>query len=700
MRRAGAAVPARVLFHAVPALALLLAAPVARAQGGPQAVDLRRLFPKEAEVAVAGDGLARLVLPAAVLAACRPDLSDLRLFDARGREVPFLVDAAAGIPAGLELTQRFEPRVLEVARAEIRRQDGPPLRRETFVIGVPTVEPQTGSWVLIVEPRHGEFVARVTVEGIGVPGGTARLVEGGSLFRIAGARTAEKLRLPLPPFRGPRLRIVLETEQPFWLEPALRLESARTFERMERIDVPLDILSVRADEGRTIADLARPRGIVPDLLRIETATRTFNRRVEVWDEGPGGGAALASGAIYRVEGLVPVGEQEMALRPASGERLRVEIEDGDSPALERLAFAAVIRQPSLIFSGDAASEGAFGILRFGGGRGHAPRYDLSGLLPAAAVTGKRAEAAARLYDPAAVRPARLGLVRANPAYDGTPALGFAMHPAAPLDRRLFSHLRELTVPASAEGLSRLRLEPADLAVLGDDLSDLRIVDEASRQWPYLLEREAVTGIVQLGVEGPRSRDGTSRYALRAPVSPLRFDRLILDARTGYFDRGFSLDAKTDGEGERTILRGRLKRPVDDPRAVSVEVPPVRAASLSLVVEDGDDAPLEFRSAQVRIALPEVYLTAPEGRYVLLMGAPDQEPPRYELERVRDVVLAIRAAPVTAGPLEANRDYSLQARLKGQGYRQTVLLWGTLTAAVVVLAFLTLRLARRETPPAM
>ena len=65
--------------------------------------------------------------------------------------------------------------------------------------------------------------------------------------------------------------------------------------------------------------------------------------------------------------------------------------------------------------------------------------------------------------------------------------------------------------------------------------------------------------------------------------------------------------------------------------------------------------------------------------------------------MRDVVLAVKAAPIAAGPLEANRDYSLQARLKGEGYRQTALLWVALSAAVVVLVILTLRLARRESP---
>ena len=662
-------------------------------------VELRRMFPQEATVSVEGGGLARLVLPPEILAACRPDLSDLRLFDARDKEVPYLVDAGAGKPDGVEVLQKFEPRVLDVARAEIHREDGPPLRRESFEIGMPGTDPRTGSWVLVVEPRPGEFVARVNVNGVGATDGES-LVKDGSLFRLSGARSVEKLRLSLPPYRGARLRIVFETESPLWLEPKLRLESARRLEGGGKIDVPLDVLSVRSDEGRTVIELARPRGVVPDLLRIETTTRTFDRRVEVRDDGPAGLGALGAGAIFRVEALIPIVMQEVALRPARGERLSVTVDDGDSPALESLAFTAIIRQPSLIFSADAGRPGEmFGTVRFGGGRAHTPRYDLARLLPApaASVEGKRAEAAALLYDPAAVHAARLGDIRPNAAYDRTPALAFAMHPGARIDRRLFSHTRTLTVPASAEGLSRLQIEPADLAILNDNLADLRVADAASRQWPYLVERGAGTSLVSVAMERPRSHGGTSRYAMKLPVSPMQFDRLMLDTDVGYFDRGFSLEAETTDNRTITLARGRLARALGDPRPVTIDIPPSRLVSMELSIEDGDDAPLELRHAQVRVPLPDLYLTAPEGRYELLLGAPDQPAPLYELERVREVVLAVQAAPIAAGPIGPNQDYSLNARLGAGGFRQALLLWATLGAAVIVLVFMTLRLARRESP---
>lgn len=676
-------------------LLALLAGAKAR---GAEPAELRALFPQEARVFVEGDGLSRLVLPPEILAACRPDLSDLRLFDADGRETAFLVDAGR-LPEGVaeSIVQRVDPRLVEAGREEIRRESGPPLRRESFELAMPAAAPQTGNWVLIVETRAAELVARVQVDGIGADGEAKALIADGSIFRLGGPLPVAKVRLPLPPFQGPRLRVVLETEQPFWLEPAFRLESARELERGGRIAVPLEILSIRGSEGRTVVDLERPRGIVPGLLRVETSTGTFDRKVEVWDAGPGSAEeALGSGRVFRVEALSFAGEDEVALSPARGDRLRVEIDDGDSPALRDLAFAAVIRQPSLVFSLKAGRPGeAVGTLRFGGGRARAPRYDLTRLLPQAGATGKRAEAAALLYDDSVVRPARLGPVGDNPDYDGTPLLAFAMRPGAEVDQRLFSHVRELNVPASPEGLSRLRLEPEDLAVLRDDLGDVRVAADGWLQWPYLLEHEALTDFVPLEIEGPRRSDGTSRYELRLPVSPLRFDRVLLETDAGYFDRAFRLEAEVGDADEVVLARGRLVRPIGDPRPATIDVTPSRAEALRLVVEDGDDAPLEFSAVRARVPLPALYLAAPEGRYSLLLGAPDEDAPRYELERVREVVLAVRAVPIEAGPLEENTELSLQARLQGRGFRQNVLLWSALILAVIVLAWLTLRMAWRE-----
>ena len=110
----------------------------------------------------------------------------------------------------------------------------------------------------------------------------------------------------------------------------------------------------------------------------------------------------------------------------------------------------------------------------------------------------------------------------------------------------------------------------------------------------------------------------------------------------------------------------------------------------LLLRVAEDAP----APEGRVRVPRLYLTAPEGEYDLLLGAPDETRPQYELERVRDVVLAVQAAVADTGELRENPDYSFGARLSGRGTGQRALLWAALIIAVAILAILTLRLARR------
>jgi hypothetical protein len=495
------------------------------------------------------------------------------------------------------------------------------------------------------------------------------------------------------------VRVTLESETPFFLEPTLALEGARRIERAGSVAVPLEILATTRADGKTVVDLARPAGIVPDRLRVGTTTALFDRAVEASDEGPAGAGRLGAGRLFRFPGLVAIGDQEIGLGRARGDRIRVTLDDGDSPPLEALEFAAVIRQPALLFMLPATVESGKppALLRFGGGRAHPPRYDLAGLLPPPGTTieGRRAEAAARLEDPQALPAARLGPVMASPDYDGAPALQFALHPGAALDRTLFSHRRTITVPVSTEGLSRLRLAAEDLAVLGDGAADLRIVDGAGRQWPWLAATDDTPAVVPLEVGPPGTRDRVSRYRLRLPVTALTIDRLTIDVDGGFVDRSFRLEGTIGDRGPRAIVSGRLTRPIDDRRPIGVDLAPVRLRAATLEVDDGDDAPLAFRSIAARAPRPAIYLAAPPGPYEMLLGAPDEKAPRYELERARAVVLSVRAAPITAGPLETNPHQGFVARWGGAGARRTLLLWGTLVVAVVVLGLLTLRLARRE-----
>jgi hypothetical protein len=654
---------------------------------------LRSLFPKEADVTVDGTGLARLDLPVEVLADCLPNLSNVRLFDVQGNEIPFLVDS----PRAEEVvgTRQLDVRPLEVRREEDPREHGPSHRRETYELPAPADRTGNGPWTLELDVARAEFVARVRVTW-DRPGKASDEVTG-SIFRLTSPRRVEKLRVPLGADPGGKVTVVLEHEHPFWLEPSFRFVSSRTIERHAAAVIPLEVLSVRSAKGETVVDLRRPPGVVPAALRLESSTATFDRKLAVHDVGAKGDTGeLGSASLFRLQPGTGVEELELPLGAARGDRLRVVIDDGDSPPLAGMAFTAVFGQPSLVaYLQRPGTAGAAATLCFGGRRASMPRYDLAGLRPPAGreVYGQRAEALLRLYEPAAIHAAHLGAVRGNPSFDATPALAFAMRPGASIDASAFSRRRALDVRPSPEGLARLRLAPEDLAALRADLADLRIVDAGSRQWPYLVERQAESTEVTLAAAAT-SRDQATTYRLSTGVFPLTLDRLVVDTDVPFFDRPFRLSGNVDGGATAVLAQGRLARTTPDPAPVAIELPSARVTSLELRIEDGDDAPLAVRAIRARCPVPYVFVAAPAGSYMLLAGGEESAPPRYELERVRDVILAVDAGDVRTEPLQKNPDFRVSSRFtRGRGPQQAIL-WIAIVAAVVVLAAITLRLARQ------
>jgi hypothetical protein len=664
-----------------PAVALLVAL-IARPAAGADA-DLRQLFPSAADVAVAAPGgLVRLPLPAAVLAASRPDLADVRVFDAQGREVAYLVDAGSPARVPREVSERRPATVVSARRDEVRRDPAPPLQRETYVLAPPSADVDVANWDLVFETDRARFVRRVDVSVEAADGGAVSIVEDGSIFRLPNVAD-DRTRLALPPLSGARLTVTLEGDDGTYLEPRLAFVAEHVVGTHAEAVVALEEIGRRRVEGRTILEVVRPRGLVPDVVRLDTTSKVFSRTVEVFDAGPGvEDELLGRATVFRMEAVTAVDQREAPLRPARGDRLRIEIDDGDSAPLDALVVSAAVRQPALVFALEGGGDPA-ATLYFGGGRAYRPRYDVARL-------------AARV-DPNSMAVGRLGAIHPNPAFDGAPALAFAMRPGAEIDTGLYRHRRAIRVEPSVEGLSRLVLAPEDVASARSDLADVRVADTEGRQWPYLLEPDGAREWWPLGLASPVRRDRVSRFRLGLPAATVRLDEIVLETETSFFDRAFSLVARVgDGRDETTLARGRLVQRVGRPRPVTIDFPPARVASLELVVEDGDDAPLALRAARARLVLPEIFLAAPAGVYALLLGNPRTTAPRYELARVRDVVLAARSTPVSAEPLAPNPSYSMRARLAGgalAGLVPQAVLWTVLVAAVVILTLVTLRVAR-------
>ncbi len=342
--------------------------------------NLLTLFPKQAPIVADGGGFSRLVLPPAVLATCRNDLSDLRVFDNDDNEVPYLVDGGLKPDEIVEVTQRLTPELVAVARRRIDRETGPSLWEESYELGAPQEPPITGRWKLVIVTDAPVFVRHLRIDRSMGDGTLEVLVDQASVFRLENPRR-ERTELTLPEHPGERLVVTLTGEDGFYLDPVFRFENTQTIPPDERATVDLVELGRRREEGRTVVELERPRGLLPDVLIASTTTAVFNRRVEVWDDGPGAAdGVLGDQVVFRVPAVATIEETELPIAAPRGDRLRVIVFDGDSPELRDLVFRAVVRRPALLFSLPAPPPGApAGMLRFGGGRAFRPRYDLSDL---------------------------------------------------------------------------------------------------------------------------------------------------------------------------------------------------------------------------------------------------------------------------------------------------------------------------------
>jgi hypothetical protein len=692
--------------RAAAACALACAVHGVAAQAPPAGPGLDTLFPWRAPVSVeareAGAGepagrLARLLLSAPVLAATRPDLSDLRLLDAGGREVPFVVDRDAGLRRPVAGVERAPAVVRAASQEQVIRDQTIVLYREAYELAPPPREWGAGAdpdgratVALRVESPRSRFVKRLRVEPTGA-GSAPALLDDESLFRIPDP-LRERVRFEVASVAEP-VRVSLEGEDGGWLEPTFaweRLTELADAPADGTVDLPLEVVSRSSQEGVTRWVVTRPRGAVPLALVLDTSTPLFRRPVAVSDHGSGvARRVLVRGEAWRVG---PAEERLVLPWPAAsrplGSQLEIVVEDGDSPPLADLGVALRLARPALLFAAGTSPR----TLLWGGGRARAARYDVASLIPDLPATGVQAGIGRSLLDQSAVLDATLGPAEPNPRFDPVSPLAFAMAPGRALDQRRFTHRRALTAPPAPAGLYRLTLSAADQAVLRPDLGDLRIVDAEGRQRPYLLVPDA--GRERFAVRFDAShREDETVLRLALPSAPVTVRTAVLEIADAFFDRPYSVEATLDGSSDRVeVARGRLRREQGETATIALELPDRRVRALDLRIADGSDPPLRVERVELETPAPVVLFPAAAGAYVALLGDAEAAAPRYELESARGLVQAVESAAVERGPLEANEALGLVARLRRGTGLERILLGFALAVAVIVLTTLTLRLA--------
>jgi hypothetical protein len=171
--------------------------------------------------------------------------------------------------------------------------------------------------------------------------------------------------------------------------------------------------------------------------------------------------------------------------------------------------------------------------------------------------------------------------------------------------------------------------------------------------------------------------------------------LVIHTDARVFDRQLAVEMLPPAEedirargGPITIakLPWRNTEPELPAPALTIDLPPLRVADVSVVIDEGDNAPLPLRD-------PTLLLPAYRLRFFrdghtplsLLYGRPELTPPRYDLALLAPRLLGAPAQDVVSGPENGAANVT--------GVTPTIVFWSALALAVLVLVVLIARLLR-------
>lgn len=639
-------------------------------------------WPQRQALTIAAPGLVKITLPAATFDGAQPDLADLRIIDAAGGEVPYLLD------------NNLPGRALEPSRA------GAPQSFQATTKGDTTqLLCATGTKALLesieLETSVPFFLKAALVEisadgtewqslGAAVP--VFRQFGAEQLRLALNRRSAAFVRVTLDDYRsrqvdftGIKLRPAPASAAPPALAPlGARLTRRDEFAGETVLTVTLDGRHVR------LASLLLPANDPLFMRRVTVTIREMQG--DVPDERP-----IGSGTIYRValEGAPVRTQLEVPLdfTPLTRELL-VHIHNGDSPPLSIAGVQASQHPINLLFN--ATTPGPYFLLA-GNLQATAPRYDL------AAFAGEMLRAAARSVIP--------GEREAMPQYQpraslATPPMPDVPLTGAPLDLKSWLYRRTLRVEAA--GVQELELDPEALARARADFADLRLWLNGN-QIPYLREQPKLTrSLTLMPVAAPDSkRPSVSIWQVRLPQAGLPFRRLVLTSATTLFQREFRISEKstgTDGRAEvRMLATGAWSRTPEPgvPETKAFELGDrFRSDTVWIETDNGDNPPLALGAVQVIYPVVRlIFKVAATDGLALAYGNKSANAPRYDLGLVAGKLL-------TSSRLVARFADSGQAAVPEEfftGPRLRYIFWGALALVVVVLLTVVAKLLPK--PPA-
>ncbi len=612
----------------------------------------------------------------------RGGLNDLRFYDSGGREVPYLL---------------VEPPATE-----------PEWRRAATLLPIPETKKASGFEAdlgvattvdrLRVEGLPAPFLKRLALDGSGDRQNWTRLVPEATLFDLPDS-SLRQLELQFPPGLFRYLRITWDDASSARV-PLPGGAAARTVRAdapaRPGVSAPVVFARRASAPGESRFRLRLPAPSLPVVaLRLTVGGGNLMRRARVSESRlAGDGAApfpLGEATLRRaVRDVLTADELRIPIEPPATAELELEVDDGDNPPLELSAVDVELAELPWIYL--EVAEPSSLVARWGQAGLDAPRYDLESV---------RERAAQSPAPPAGTwgeAPAPSAETGPSEAPAGLPPSG------PPLDATAFRYTRTLS-----DGPPGLVSVPLDAAVLAHsagrlrgDFADLRVVDAAGRQLPYLLDRRAEPLVVPLPPAVPagetvaRFGPNTSVYRLRLPYAALPAARLVLRTNARVFDREVRvLVEPTAGERRRrdaaqTVASANWRNTEPDTAAcaLALALPTLAANEVLLAVFEGDNPPLPLAAPELLLPSWHVRFFRGPGELRVLYGQSRLAPPRYDLALLAPTVLA---SPALESALSAEQEATTAEAV----ILRPAAFWAFMIVAVVVLLGLIARLVRGQ-----
>ena len=639
------------------------------------------------DVNVTGDAeLVTLDVPLEVARSSQPELKDVRLVAEDGTEVPYVLERAAQAVAASVASW---PGLLTDQRRETKHHS----------VWVVDLGGDRDFDHVDLDVPQADYSKRLHVE-LSDDGRSWRTLAGDAgVFNREWNGRLDHSHIELErSVRARWLRLTADDARSRPIEiTGVRVSSTRRSEASEWRQ-PFAATVVSSQGGSTRYRLDVPAGTPLDALVIDADDPAFSRLVTVYDARTANGQReeirLGAKRLYRLrltDEALSVADLRLPVAPPPAGELILEVEDGDSPPLRALRGHVVGATASLVFPAVARRL----TLYYGNPVTRAPLYDIDALRTRLALARSDGLAAATL-GPQAV----------NAAFKRPAPLPMVATSGAGVESGRWRWSRALQV-GGREDIFTLLLAPLDVAVAREDLADVRIVDDKDRQVPFVLARDAALEKLTLAVEPlPAPADDPRRRRLRLRVMPthetaperLPMTALEIDVADRFFSRPVRISTPPGkARREAGVVAATTLSRAQDSEAGRL---PCRIAldgrwhrELWMEIDEGDNTPLDIQGVHAVVSVPRVAFKAGPGTYRVLVGNDKAPPPQYDLATLRQEVLAYSAVAAEAGPLEANPRF----RRRGADYLKhappTLLLWGTLVAAVVALLLLTRRILR-------